>query len=85
MNCVYISLYKPKTIYTIKVSLGLMGSNNTKKTSSSKKYHIIKLYVKDEETKKAFKHLIVDFGTSDAAIKQIVLSYQSGLLKPICI
>lgn len=43
-------------------------------------YYVLKLYLKDEETKKEFKRLIVEYGTADKTIKQIILAYKAGRL-----
>lgn len=44
-------------------------------------YFEIKLYLNDEETRKDLKHLIIDFGTADKAMKAVVLAHKSGIFK----
>jgi len=43
-----------------------------------KKYFEMKIYLKDEDTFKNFKHYIVDFGTADNAIKSLILAYKTN-------
>lgn len=43
-------------------------------------YCVLKLYLKDDELRKDIKHMIVDYGTADKAMRQVILAYKAGRL-----
>ena len=45
-----------------------------------KKYVEMKLYLNDEETKREFRKIIVDFDTADKTIKAFISAYKTNPL-----
>lgn len=47
------------------------------------KYFEVKLYLRTADTKDNFKKIAKEFGSYDKLVRQVVVLYQTGVLRPV--